>query len=119
VQSSGSKTVYQSETISYSDLIVSSFQNDDQLPNKFALRQNYPNPFNPKTSILFRIADFGFTTLRVYNILGNEVVTLVNEELPAGEYQIEFDATRLSSGTYFYTLTSGSFRETKKMILLK
>jgi hypothetical protein len=119
VQSASSKTVYQSETISYNDLIVTSVKNNNQLPNELILEQNYPNPFNPKTNIQFRISDFGFTSLIVYNVLGNEVATLVNEELPAGEYQIDFDASNLSTGTYFYTLTSGSFRETKKMILLK
>ena len=86
---------------------------------EFSLSQNYPNPFNPTTNIEFRIADFGFVSLKVYDVLGNEVTVLVNEEKPAGEYEIEFDAEGLTSGIYFYQLKAGSFIETKKMILLR
>ena len=119
VQSTDSKTVYQSETISYNELSISELENESSAPVEFYLGQNYPNPFNPATSIQFRIADFGFTSLIIYNVLGTEVATLVYEELPAGEYQIDFDASNISTGTYFYTLASGNFRETKKMILLR
>jgi hypothetical protein len=89
------------------------------LPITFSLEQNYPNPFNPRTHFEFRIADFGFVTLKVYDVLGNEVAILVNEERPAGSYEVEFDAGNLSSGIYFYKLQSGSFVETKKTLLLK
>jgi len=91
------------------------------LPSKFSLAQNYPNPFNPTTKIGFRISEFGFVSLNVYDVLGNEVATLVNEEKPAGNYEINFSATGggLSSGIYFYQLQSGNFVETKKMILLR
>jgi hypothetical protein len=119
VQSTASKTVYQSETISYTDLNVTSMSDNNQLPTEFVLEQNYPNPFNPSTKISFAISQSDFTTLKVYNALGNEVATLLSDELPAGNHNVNFNATNLSSGTYFYTLTSGSFRETKKMILLK
>ncbi len=89
----------------------------------FKLEQNYPNPFNPSTNIGFRIADPGFVTLKVYDVLGNEVATLVNEELSAGEYEVEFNALSTnhhpSSGIYFYTLIAGDFKSTKKLILLK
>lgn len=88
-------------------------------PEQFSLEQNYPNPFNPSTKIEFRIADFGFVSLTVYDVLGNEVATLVNEEKPAGTYEVKFDAFRLSSGIYFYVLQSGNFVETRKMILIR
>jgi len=95
--------------------------NDDMLPLTGLLEQNYPNPFNPSTKIKFTISDFGFVDLRVYDVLGNEVRTLMNEELNAGEYEIEFSISnlQLTSGVYFYKLKSGSFVETKKMMLLK
>jgi len=88
-------------------------------PKEFELQQNYPNPFNPSTKIRFAIPEFRFTTLKVYDVLGREVLILVNEEKPAGNYEIEFHAFSLSSGIYFYKLQSGEFTETKKMILLK
>jgi hypothetical protein len=95
----------------------------------FLLNQNYPNPFNPTTSIRYSTGSRQFVTLKVYDILGNEIATLVNEEKPAGEYEIEFSAKGgsasggnvygLSSGIYFYQLKAGNFVETKKMILFK
>jgi len=96
----------------------------DQMPNKYYLYQNYPNPFNPNTKIKFIIPSVGtslmkFVQLEVYNILGNKVATLVNEEKPTGEYEVEFDGSALPSGIYFYRITSGSYSETKKMILLR
>jgi len=94
-------------------------ENEDQLPLKFSLSQNYPNPFNPTTKIKFTIPQTGFTSLKVYDVLGNEVTTLVNEEKPAGEYEVEFDANTLTSSVYFYRLRAGEFIQTKKMILIK
>ena len=88
-------------------------------PFEFNLKQNYPNPFNPTTSIQYAISNKQFVTLKVYDILGNEIATLVKEEKPAGEYEVEFDGTRLPSGIYFYQIKAGSFVDTKKMILLK
>ncbi len=85
----------------------------------FELYQNYPNPFNPATKIEFRIAEFGFVSLKVYDNLGNEVSTLVNEYKPSGVYEVSFDGTGLASGIYFYQLSTSSFIQTKKMILLK
>ena len=87
--------------------------------NSFKLDQNYPNPFNPSTTISYQLPINGQVTLNVYNILGDEVATLVNEDKAAGQYKVEFDASNLSSGIYFYKLQAGSFVETKKMILLK
>ncbi|WP_290660522.1 T9SS type A sorting domain-containing protein [Ignavibacterium sp.] len=104
--------------------IPGSKENSENLTNlDFNLFQNYPNPFNPSTKIRFNIPDVGSelaqTTLKVYDVLGNEVAILVNEEKPSGRYEIEFDASSLTSGVYFYRLQSGSFIETKKMILLR
>ncbi|MCF6269866.1 MAG: T9SS type A sorting domain-containing protein [Melioribacteraceae bacterium] len=89
------------------------------LPSEFALEQNYPNPFNPTTNIKFSIAESGFVTLRVFNVLGQVVATLVNQELTQGAYSFDFDASMLSSGTYLYTITSGNFIQAKKMLLMK
>jgi plastocyanin len=93
---------------------------DEQIiADKFELMQNYPNPFNPSTSIQFVISNREFVTLKIYNILGDEVATLVNEDKEQGVYDITFNATGLSSGMYLYKLQAGSFVETKKMILIK
>jgi hypothetical protein len=95
------------------------------LPAKFSLSQNFPNPFNPITRIKYSIAGpvngtgTQFVILKIYNVLGKEIATLVNEEKQAGSYKIEFDAGNLSSGIYFYSLNAGTFKETKKMILLR
>jgi hypothetical protein len=89
------------------------------IPAKYSLYQNYPNPFNPATSIKFDIPNAGETSLVVYNILGQKVATLLQQEMKAGSYTLRFDASKLSSGIYFYSLKSGNFVTTKKMILLK
>jgi hypothetical protein len=89
------------------------------VPKDYSLNQNYPNPFNPVTTVSFDIAKSGLTTLKVYNILGVEVATLVNENLKAGTYQLNFNGTNLSSGVYFYSLQSGDFKEVRKMTLVK
>lgn len=88
-------------------------------PTEYYLKQNYPNPFNPTTTIRFSIPSATFVQLKVYNILGNEIATIVNEQLPAGNYSVEYDEANLSSGIYFYTLTTNDFSETKKMTLVK
>ncbi|MGE5847034.1 MAG: T9SS type A sorting domain-containing protein [Ignavibacteria bacterium] len=85
----------------------------------FILFQNHPNPFNPITHFGFRIANFGFVSLKIYDLLGNEVAVLVNEEKPAGIYKIKFDGSSLSSGVYFYTISTGNLKQSKKMILAK
>jgi len=86
---------------------------------KFDLIQNFPNPFNPTTTIYYRIPEKSTVSLKVFNLLGSEVISLVNEEKSAGSYQVEFSAVNLPSGIYFYRLQAGSSIETKKMILLK
>ncbi len=88
-------------------------------PAKFSLNQNYPNPFNPATNLQFTIADLRFVELKVYDMLGREVATLVNEEKAPGLYSVKWDASNIPSGTYIYRLRAGNFVETKKMILMK
>ena len=108
--------------------VVTGIEPEEKIPLTFNLFQNYPNPFNPSTKIKYTIpatlpvkAGIGgrLTTLKVYDILGKEIAVLVNEAQPSGEYEIEFDASGLSSGIYFYKLQTDSFIETKKMMLLK
>lgn len=103
-------------TTEHSDII---FVEVAQIQDYAVLDQNYPNPFNPSTEILYQIADVGFVSLKIYDILGKEVATLVNEEKPAGSYEIIFYGTNLRSGIYFYQLRVGNYTETKKMLLLK
>jgi len=89
------------------------------VPEKYDLYQNYPNPFNPTTQIKYQIPELSFVTIKVYDVLGNEIATLVNEEKPAGEYEVEWNSSDFPSSIYFYQLHTGNFIETKKMILLK
>jgi len=88
-------------------------------PVSFTLHQNYPNPFNPATTIEFTLPQSGFVTLKVYNLLGEEVATLLATHKPAGQYSINFDASQLTSGVYYYTLTADGFKQTRKMVLLR
>ena len=90
-----------------------------QVPNQFQLGQNYPNPFNPSTEISYTIAKAGNVTLKVYNMLGQEVATLVNGFKSASTYKVNFNAANLSSGVYMYTLRTGSNVVSKKMVLMK
>ena len=99
--------------------VITAFEEQNNLLHEFKLFQNYPNPFNPTTKIEYRISDRSFVSLKVYNILGDEVATLVNEEKQTGVYNVNFDASGLSSGMYLYKLQAGSFVEMKKMILLR
>ncbi|MGB5896065.1 MAG: T9SS type A sorting domain-containing protein, partial [Ignavibacteriaceae bacterium] len=89
------------------------------LPERFQLHQNYPNPFNPSTTIIYSVPIKSFISLKIYDVLGNEVAVLVNEEKLVGKYEVEYEARGLTSGIYLYKLIAGSFVETKKMILLK
>ena len=91
----------------------------NELPGNYTLSQNYPNPFNPSTEIVFALPKAGFTTVKVYDVVGKEVATLVNEELGVGTFKTTLDGSRLSSGTYIYSLTSGSTHISKKMMLVK
>ncbi|HEY3295146.1 MAG TPA: T9SS type A sorting domain-containing protein [bacterium] len=113
--------VYQQQDI-WAQHIVDALQADKPssvLPSVYALSQNYPNPFNPTTRISFALPKAGMTTLKVYDLLGREVSTLLSKSLPAGEHSVSFEGHRLASGLYFYRIESGSFSATKKMVLLK
>ena len=95
-------------------------QNNNEIyPTKYTLSQNYPNPFNPTTTIEFQIPNSQFTTLKVYNLLGEEVATLINRKLKQGKYTCTFDGRHLASGLYFYQLVAGDYKEVKKMLLVK
>ncbi len=89
------------------------------VPTVYGISQNYPNPFNPTTTITYQIPTNTFVTLKVYDILGKEITTLVYKEMKAGSYTVNFDASQLSGGMYFYKLTAGNFSEVKKMMVLK
>lgn len=91
----------------------------NEVPSKFSLTQNYPNPFNPSSKIKMQIAKLGNVRLTIYDALGREVETIVNEKLSPGTYEVEWDASKYGSGVYFYRLTSADFTETKRMMLIK
>ncbi|MFN3694443.1 MAG: T9SS type A sorting domain-containing protein, partial [Ignavibacterium sp.] len=97
----------------------SDFEESDILPDKYALEQNFPNPFNPATTFNFQLPENNYVSLKIYDIIGNLVATLVDENLNAGYHSVEWNASNLSSGVYLYRLTSGSFISTKKLILMK
>jgi hypothetical protein len=112
------------ELVKIFDTVTDVKRNENVIPDRYRLYTNYPNPFNPSTTIKYSLPDAGTqhaksVQLVVYDMLGKEVATLVNEMQSSGEYEVTFDASSLTSGTYFYRLTTGSFTETKKMILLK
>jgi len=92
---------------------------ENSFPSDFTLEQNYPNPFNPSTNIRFSLPEANQVTLRVYDMIGQEVVTLVNEFINAGSYEVTFDASNLPTGIYTYSLTAGNFQSVKKMMLIK
>ena len=99
--------------------IVSDVETGSAIPQTFELSQNYPNPFNPETEIRYQTPEVSQVTLTVYDVLGREVATLVNEQLPAGIHRATWDAGGFPSGMYLYRLTANGFVETKKLILLK
>ncbi len=89
------------------------------VPTIFALYQNYPNPFNPTTKIRYQLPKESKVVIKIYDILGAEVITLLNEKKESGVYEVELNARSLSSGTYIYRIVAGDFVETKKMVLMK
>lgn len=101
------------------DIITVVEEGQGDLPVEYSLYQNYPNPFNPSTTIKYQIPKEGLVTLKIYDILGREVRTLVNEFENTGRYRVEFNSTALSSGVYIYRLIAGDYISTKKMLLLK
>lgn len=104
---------------SFSATTMGVVQNDGRKPSTFQLYQNYPNPFNPSTVIRYSLPANGNVVLKVYNVLGNEVATLVNEKKEGGTHAVEFDGSTLPSGIYTYRIQSGEFTATKKLLLLK
>jgi len=98
---------------------VSTDETVANLPDDYSIGQNYPNPLNQSTTIRYSVPEEGIVILKVYNITGNEVATLVSENKQAGNYEVTFDATNLSSGVYFYRIQARSFSQTKKMIISK
>lgn len=108
-----------SATVKFGKITTSVRPNDDMTPNGFSLGQNFPNPFNPTTQIRFSVGASSFVSLSVYDALGREVQTLVRQQLESGSYTATLSAAHLSSGLYYYTMQAGSFRETKKMMLMK
>jgi hypothetical protein len=118
------QTVYDNN---FEDLPTGIDDDENLIAEEFMLYQNYPNPFNPVTTIKFTLpgvetrhaSSLQNITLKIYDILGREIKTLVNEQKPAGTYEIKFDAGKLSSGVYFYQLSAGGFIQTKKLMLLK
>ena len=106
--------------ICYGDTTLTSINIiNSSIPTKFILRQNYPNPFNPVTKIKFCLPVVSSSSLKIFDITGKEVETLVNERLQPGTYEVTFDGTRLNSGVYFYKLSTGDFSETKRMLMIK
>jgi len=104
----------------YEHAIINSIPKISQeLPSVYFLEQNYPNPFNPNTTINYSVAKSGLVTIKVYDILGREVTTLVNENKLTGNYSVQFNAAKITSGVYFYRMESGSFVQTKKLVVLK
>ncbi|MCL6099388.1 MAG: T9SS type A sorting domain-containing protein [Bacteroidetes bacterium] len=99
--------------------MITSTENSRSLPSHFSIEQNYPNPFNPNTTINYSIPKESFVTIEVYDVLGREVKTIVNENKQVGNYRVEFNASNLVSGIYFYRIQAGNFTETKKLILMK
>lgn len=118
---SGTATVTNTEMYTDSSALVgiSNQSVSSIVPSDYALLQNYPNPFNPTTTISFSIPKSGLVTLKIYNVLGKELATLVNEVKSAGSYNLNFNATELSSGVYFYKIESGNFSDIKRMMLIK
>ncbi len=109
-------------TASYSDVIsvdVLTEVDGDIVPTEFSLEQNFPNPFNPVTTFQFSISTSQFTVLKVYDLIGLEVATLVNEQKPTGTYSVRWDASGVASGVYLYKLRAGTFVQTKKLVLLR
>jgi len=101
------------------ELITDVENENNEIPNEYFLSQNFPNPFNPSTRINWQSPIGSHQTLKIFDVLGNEVATLVDEYREAGRYEVEFNADKLSSGIYLYKLQAGSFTQTKKMTVLK
>ena len=110
---------FNSNSVNLVPVLPSSVEEGNIQPTEFNLFQNYPNPFNPNTKISYRLSVPGFVSLKVYDVLGNEIETLVNETKSAGDYQLDYYAYELSSGIYYYKMSAGNVTLVRKMVLLK
>ncbi|MCG8373216.1 MAG: T9SS type A sorting domain-containing protein [Balneolales bacterium] len=119
IASGGLQEIYIDNVYFYGDQVLSSNENESEIPSEVILSQNYPNPFNPSTNIEFGIPEASGVSLEIYNSIGQKVATLVNERLSAGSYSFTWNASQMSSGVYFYRLQSGDVVSTKKMLLIK
>ncbi len=131
LQDKNTKEVYQTAAMNFADFIPTSISDEEKLPKKFELAQNYPNPFNPTTTIKYSIPSplnppftkggntGGSVSLKVYDILGREITTLVNKQQASGIYEINFDASNLNNGIYYYQLNYNGLKQTRRMILIK
>lgn len=108
-----------SDVLSFITAEVISANEEADIPEELALSKNFPNPFNKETQIRYALPEQAHVRLEVYNVLGEHVTTLVNEQQSAGRYEVSFDASRLSSGTYLYRIEAGEFVEMKQMMLVK
>ncbi len=107
-------------TVKFSQTLTGIGQVGSEIPEQFSLSQNYPNPFNPNTVIRYSLSVAGMTNLKIFDVLGKEIATLVNEQMKPGTYEVEFNATNYPSGVYFYSLyLNGELRDSKKMVLIK
>jgi hypothetical protein len=108
----------------FTDLLIVSVEDSNEINDvnasiTYNLEQNYPNPFNPNTLIKYSVAKDGFVNVSIFNLLGEKVATLVNNNMKAGSYEVNFDASFLSSGIYFYSIDAGDFKAVRKMVLMK
>ena len=114
LEGTGGNSIYFNET-----MIVGVYEKKGLEPHTYMLHNNYPNPFNPSTTLSYSIPELGMVELIVYDVLGKEIAKLVNKEQQAGSYEVQFDASNLGSGIYFYRIQAGDFVEAKKMVLMK
>jgi hypothetical protein len=119
IQDAQTKMVHQSEFMTYDQILTTDVKTEVSLPNNFSISQNFPNPFNPSTTIKYALPEAAYVNIKIFNVIGKEIATLVNEEKQAGNYQTEFNASNIPSGVYFYRIVAGNYSETKRMILLK
>jgi len=112
--SSGWSSVFRFRTVQ-----VSSVEAQGGVPTSYELSQNFPNPFNPSTTIQFALPQAGRVTLKVYDVLGREEATLVDTDMPAGNFSVRWNAAQSASGVYFFRITAGSFSQTKRMVLVR
>lgn len=115
---SGTINIFRTSTV-WNGPLPTDVRLSEAVPAEFALKQNYPNPFNPSTTIRYQVAGQGFVSIKLYNLLGQQVATLVSEEKAPGTYELRWDAEGIPSGVYLYRMQSGTFSETRRMVLLK